>query len=261
VKRWEFERAVLASDLAPPARHILLALAVIANWPGGVVPLKFSPSLTKLGEMTGLSRRAVMNHLNALEKKPGQDGWVVRSRPDVNKARSDKERTGYQLCIPSRARRALETRAPDAPARESDALELGQEVPWARARGAHYQDHSNTSFQAAAPGPDLIVIEATGATPEEAAAIVRRIRNERDPRNIVGFLRRMATDGDLAQHLTEHRAAVRKREVDDAWTAIKRGPECEHRMPGGSMPHPTTGEPVCLSCRVGQRLPSRGVTA
>lgn len=260
MKRWEFERAVLASDLAPPARHILLVLAVIANWPGGVVPAKYSPSLTKLSEATGLSRRAVMNHLNAVEKTPAQDGWVLRNRPTVEKARSDKERTAYRLGVPSRARNALETRAPDALPRASDALALGQEVPWARAPRALYQDHSNTSFQAAAQSPEGIVAEATGATTEEAAAIVKRIRNERDPRSMAGFLRRMASDGDLAQHLTDHRAAVRLRSVEQAWAEIKRGPECEHRMPGGSMPHPATGEAVCLSCRVAQRLTNRGAT-
>lgn len=261
MKRWEFERAVLASDLAPPARHVLLVLAVIANWPGGVVPAKYSPSLTKLAEATGLSRRAVMNHLNAVEKTPEQDGWVHRSRPTVEKARSEKERTAYRLGVPARARHALEAREPGALPRAPDAPELGQEVPRARAPRALYQDHSNTSFQAAAPGPEQIVAEATGATPAEATAIIKRIRNERAPRNLVGFLRRMATDGDLAQHLTEHRAAVRLREVEAAWTEIKRGPECEHRMPGGAMPHPATGEAVCLSCRATERRTSRGVTA
>lgn len=95
--------------------------------------------------------------------------------------------------------------------------------------------------------------EATGATPEEAAAIIKRIRNERNPKSLPGFLRTMARDGDLAEHLTQHRAAIRRSALDEAWTAIKRGPECPHRMPGGAMPHPTTGEPVCLSCRIENR--------
>jgi hypothetical protein len=134
-------------------------------------------------------------------------------------------------------------------------------VPWARAPRAHYQDHSNTSFQTKPASAEDLVSEATGATPEEATAIVKRIRNERDPRNLIGFLRRMATDGDLTQHLTEHRAAIRLRHVEAQWAEIKRGPECDHRMPGGAMAHPTTGEPVCLSCRVTRHLTNRGATA
>lgn len=261
MKRWEFERAVLASDLPAPARHVLHVLAVLADWPSGVVPAQFSPSLTRLSEMTGLSRRAVMNHLNASEKKLGQDGWVIRSRPEIEKARSEKERTAYRLGVPARARDALEVGAGDALARAGDALGLGQEVPGARAPGAHNQALTNTSFQNAAADPAQIVVETTGATAEEAAAIVKRIRNERDPRNLTGFLRRMARDGDLAQHLVEHRAAIRLRSVEAQWTAIKRGPECEHRMPGGSMPHPSTGEAVCLSCRATERRTQRGATA
>ncbi len=107
----------MASDLPAPARLILLTLASLASWPGGRVPAEFSPSLTTLADKTGLARRAVMNHLNAVEKKDGIDGWVLRDRPEVAHARSKKERTQYQLSIPAGAPHALdeqEVRAPDA---------------------------------------------------------------------------------------------------------------------------------------------------
>jgi DNA-binding MarR family transcriptional regulator len=253
VKRWAFERAVLASDLAAPARHILLSLAVLADWPGGIIPAQFSPSLTKLAESTGLSRRAVMNHLNALEKKEGQEGWVIRSRPEIEKARSEKERTSYRLGVPARARRALEAREPDALARAGDALEVGQEVPWARARRAHNQDLLQTNNQTAGTSPERIVAETTGATPEEAAAVATRVRNEREPRNLVGLLRRMATDGDLSTLLTEHRAAVVKARVAADIAEARRKPDCEHGTPGGDQPHPVTGHPLCPLCRARSR--------
>lgn len=262
MKRWEFERAVLGSGLPAPARLILLALAVLADWPGGAIPARFTPSLSTLQEMTGLSRRALMNHLNDIERAEKRDGWVVRSRPTKERARSEKERTRYRLVLPARARDALElgqdmppSRAGDALARARGALELGHEVPPARARGAHkpdpFQTYSQTAAKQPSPnGPEQIVIDSTGATPDEAAAVTKRVANERNPRSLPGLLRRMATDGDLTQLLTEHRAATKKAAVAQALDAARRGPECEHRVPGGSALHPTTREPICPQCRI-----------
>lgn len=262
MKRWQFERAVLASDLPAPARLILLALAVVADWPGGVVPARFTPSLTTLTTMTGLSRRAVMTHLNDIERSEDRDGWVIRSRPTKARARAEKERTGYRLSVPSRAGHALElgqdmppSRAGRALARESGALDLGQEMPSARAGDAHKPDRFQTYNQTAAKRstPEQIVMEHTGATPEEAAAITRRVANERHPRSLPGLLRRMGTDGDLAQLLTDQRAATIRAHVADAIADARRGPECEHRIPGGNALHPTSGEPLCAQCRTKAR--------
>lgn len=243
----------MASDLPPPARHLLHVLSATADWPSGVVPVQYSPSLTKLGEMTGLSRRSVMNHLNALEKSAEQEGWVIRSRPEVEKARSEKERTSYRLGVPSRARVALEARAGDALARAGDALELGQLVTEARAPVAPYQPTTNTSSKPTAATPAQMLTDATGATEDEAAAVIARIRNEREPRNLVGLLRRMIADGDIATLLTEHRAAIIKTRIAEQIAELRRKPECEHRMPGGDQPHPTSGQPLCPLCRAATR--------
>lgn len=261
MKRWEFERAVLGSDLPAPARQILLVLAVLADWPGGVIPARFTPSLSTLQEMTGLSRRALMNHLNAIERDAERDGWVVRGRPTKERARAEKERTRYRLAIPARARGALElgqemppSRAGDALARAVDALELGHEVPPARARGAHKPDPSRPMpDRSQASTPEQIVIDATGATPDEAAAITKRIANERQPRSLPGLLRRMATDGDLTQLLTDQRAAAIRSRVADTIAAARRGPACEHGEAGGASLHPTSGEPLCPQCRTKAR--------
>ena len=265
MKRWEFERAVLASDLAPPARLILLALAVLADWPGGVVPARFSPSLTTLAELTGLSRRAVADHLGQIERTAERDGWVVRARPTKENARSKKERTRYRLTIPASAPRAPElvqevhsSSASGALASAPRAPELVQEVHRASASGAHKPDLPRPSQtaakdQPAGNTPEQIITAATGATPAEAAAIARRIANERQPRSLPGLLRRMATDGDLPQLLTEHRAAVIRASVSDAIAEARRGPKCDHGEPGGNALHPTSGEPLCPQCRMKAR--------
>lgn len=124
--RWAYERAVLASKLPASARLVLLALAVVADWPCGKTPERFTPSLSTLADLTGLSRRTVMDHLNIAEA----DGWVERYRPLVEKARADKERTRYRLMVDKAS-------ATVALARAGDALELGQEMPQARAPVAH----------------------------------------------------------------------------------------------------------------------------
>ncbi|BCJ64125.1 hypothetical protein GCM10009779_71860 [Polymorphospora rubra] len=264
--RWQFDRALMASELPGPARLILFVLAALANWPGGLIPARFGPSLTTLAEKTGLSRRAVAAHLNDVERTSEQDGWVVRSRPTKESARSKKERTQYQLCIPASARSALElvqevhsSSAGNALASAPDAPELVQEMHRASAPGAHSPSLSKP-FQAAAKkqpagsAPEQIVIKATGATPDEAAAVVRRVQNERNPRSLRGLLNRMATDGDLPDLLQEHRAAAHRAAVSAALDEARRGPACEHTIPGGRAPHPTTGEPLCPQCRVRARL-------
>lgn len=104
MKRWQFDKALLASDLPGLTKLILHTLAAKANWPGGHIPDEFSPSLTKIATLAGMSRRAVMTHLNAAE----QLGWVKRGRPSVVAAITDKECTNYVLAIPdARASPAL----------------------------------------------------------------------------------------------------------------------------------------------------------
>lgn len=95
--RWDVERALLVSDLPSPARLLLLVLLVHANAQTADTG-KYSPSLTKLGEETGLDRSTVRRHLDRLER----EGWVIRHRPPVALARSQKARTRYVLRDPAR---------------------------------------------------------------------------------------------------------------------------------------------------------------
>ena len=145
--RFEYERAIRASELKPPSRHLALTIATWADARTGLIPDRFQPSLTTLEQSTGLSRATVRTHLTHLEK----DGWLKRSRPPVAKARAEGETTKYRILIPRTAvvpvEEAEEGRAGDAlPTEEvgqelphpraGDALPVGQELPWGRAGAA-----------------------------------------------------------------------------------------------------------------------------
>lgn len=161
--RFEYERAVRASDLPPLSRLLAFAIATWADLKTGTIPHPLMPSLTTLESATGMSRGSVRAHLDRLES----DGWLVRKRPSVAAARAEKARTQYRLRIPrsavvldtgdalaggeadsaSRAAPALE--GPEKLGQESPqagagaALELGQEMTPARAGAA-----LNSSFSA-----------------------------------------------------------------------------------------------------------------
>lgn len=111
---------------------------------------------------------------------------------------------------------------------------------------ASRQQHGR-SRQASA---EEFVSEATGATAEEADAIVKRIRNERDGiRDMTRFLQHLAKAGDLRRYLTDVRAAA-KRAADDADRKIRQSmPMCQHGKAGGDQPHSATGEIRCDACR------------
>jgi DNA-binding MarR family transcriptional regulator len=119
--RREVEKAVWHSKLEPPAKLIVLALAAKSDNDTAVVEPKFTPSLSTLQAMTGLSRSAVAEWLNALEDA----GWVKRSRPPAG---SRDVRTSYALLVGalSAARRKRKPSSPPGgPANEPDVSEFG----------------------------------------------------------------------------------------------------------------------------------------
>ena len=88
-RRWEIEHAVDGSDLHPYERLILRVLLSNSDPRTGIIPPKYMPSIQALVKRTGMSRRAVFTHLNALELH----GWLVRNtRPG--------KRTNYQINAP-----------------------------------------------------------------------------------------------------------------------------------------------------------------
>lgn len=110
--RFEYERAVRASDLPPLSRLLTLTLATWADVKTGIIPDRLSPSLSTLEEATGMDRSTVRRHLNKVETA----GWVVRNRPDPAAARAKKARTRYRITVP---------KGIEVP--ESDGYEVGAE--------------------------------------------------------------------------------------------------------------------------------------
>lgn len=119
--RFEYERAVRSSDLPSLSRLLALTLATWADVRTGRIPQRLTPSLTTLEGATGMARASVRTHLNKLEA----EGWLIRDRPSVAAARSEKARTQYRIRVPKGAA------VPDM-----DGDELGQQMSDARAGAA-----------------------------------------------------------------------------------------------------------------------------
>lgn len=119
--RFEYERAVRASELPPLSRLLALTIATWADVRTGTIPARLQPSLTTLEAGTGMARASVRTHLDKLET----GGWLIRKRPTVAAARSKKATTTYKIHVP----KGVEV--PD-----SDGIELGQEMPPSRAGDA-----------------------------------------------------------------------------------------------------------------------------
>jgi hypothetical protein len=131
MEQWQFNRALQASKLKAVTRALLMHMGVLADWPGGVIPDRYSPSLAKLVEITGFSRRAIQEHLNLAE----EEGWIKRDRPTTAQALGAGERTTYRLLIPdvqlvpnALGHEAHPPRAPRALGRAPGALGTDQAV-------------------------------------------------------------------------------------------------------------------------------------
>ncbi|NEA22636.1 hypothetical protein [Actinomadura bangladeshensis] len=62
----------------------------------------------------------------------------------------------------------------------------------------------------------------------------------------------MAAEDDLAVWLKELRAERGADGVAAEVAQARSGPECPHGEPGGALPHPQTGVPLCPICRAHQ---------
>ncbi len=145
-RRFEFEREVRRSDLAPLSRLLALTIATWAEEKTGAIPKKYTPSLATLAQATGMSHASVLQHLKRLESS----GWIVRCRPEPQLARSKKARTEYKLTVAARsaadhaistARSGADLATPSS--RPGADLELGQELTGARS-GADLKTNKNT---------------------------------------------------------------------------------------------------------------------
>ncbi|MGW6395434.1 hypothetical protein ACWFR1_34200 [Streptomyces sp. NPDC055103] len=218
--RFEYERAIRASELKPPSRHLGLTIATWADVRTGIIPDRLQPSLTVLEKATGLSRGAVRTHLDLLE----EGGWLHRGRPSVARARAEKATTKYKILVPksvilpadddseARAGDALpdETVGQEMPQpRAGDALALGQEMTPSRAGAAlsSYRSTNGPVVPPAAALPDQMLSkwwEQYGHTTAQNKSTIRRaiadaLTNGLAPATLWDALTRL---GDLAKPIT-----------------------------------------------------------
>lgn len=105
--------------------------------------------------------------------------------------------------------------------------------------------------QQRAGSAEEIVQSATDASDTEAAAVVGLIGVEaKQPiRSMVGFIRRLGDDGELAGWLDRVRQDASRETVRRFVAGLADKPACIHGTPGGGELRPDTGEPQCALCR------------
>lgn len=94
--RFEFERAIRRSDLAPLARLIALTIATWADAETGRIARKNQPAQSVLMEATGMSKSAFLAHRKALLDA----GWVSYVPPEKIKAQKEHAQNVYSIHIP-----------------------------------------------------------------------------------------------------------------------------------------------------------------
>ncbi|MDX3354724.1 hypothetical protein PV703_15700 [Streptomyces sp. ME01-24h] len=94
--RYEYERAIRRSSLAPLARLIALTIATWADADTGVIARKNQPAQSVLMEATGLSKSAFLAHRKSLL----DEGWIQCLSPDRIKAQKEHAQNVYSIHIP-----------------------------------------------------------------------------------------------------------------------------------------------------------------
>jgi hypothetical protein len=141
--RWRVVDAVEASDLPPPARHLMLTLCLRCGEHRAHTGQlsEYSPSLSELARLTGWKATPVKKYLGELERL----GWLIRDQPPVKLQRSEKARTKYTVRIPgeppdlfalSRPPHDLENDMSGL-SRSPDDHGLGRQATWARSPRDH----------------------------------------------------------------------------------------------------------------------------
>ena len=150
-----------ASDLPPIGRHIILVLCGRMMQGSTLIPREHSPSLTRLAAGTGWDRRTIMRYLTVLEKA----GWLIRHRPDPEKARKEHARTSYTVLMPelgTGSAQARDTATPglgtgSAQARDTRPSGLGTGDPEARGREPSNQTLSDQRTDQSGDLVDLVI--------------------------------------------------------------------------------------------------------
>ncbi|MEU4217569.1 hypothetical protein AB0F10_19625, partial [Actinoplanes sp. NPDC026623] len=170
----ELQRAVCNSAMPSTGRHIMLTLAIKADWETGVIPREHSPSLSLLVSMTGLSKSTIAEWLDVLETA----GWIKRDRPPRG---SRDERTGYTLLIgsahvpkPQRAsRRTSSSRPRDGPVADGDTGQTSTfgSPPGAPVLQADSSDMGGLPAFGSPPGEPVRLADTSSRPPGGTAAV------------------------------------------------------------------------------------------
>jgi hypothetical protein len=263
--RFEYERAVRASDLPPLTRLLALTIATWADVRTGVIPERLMPSLTGLENSTGMVRASVRTHLDKLEA----GGWLGRKRPTVAAARAKKATTSYTIRVPKGAAvpdsDGIEVGQELAEARAGDALDaqtLGQEMPQARAGDALALGQEMTPSRAGAAlsssyGPKKSVEDqlhpapaantAQRADEDDAPHIVQPLIDEMNRRGLrVSWQMQAGNWKALAALVRTHSVPVLVDHAERVWKNAKTEPYSAryflpgwqglHELPEGSAP-------------------------
>ncbi len=102
------------------------------------------------------------------------------------------------------------------------------------------------------PADDLLrnVMNAVGATPAEARALIDAVEEKHHPSDISKYMATMAKSGDLARRLAELRRTTTA-SGPPRFADLIAQPPCPHGMRGGDQIRPATGTPACPDCRCG----------
>lgn len=218
-QRFDWERAVLASDLPGPARLVALVLAVRVN-PDLSIPAEFSPSLTRLAKDSGQGRSTTARALNRLEA----DGWVVRDRPETEAAIRSHERTRYRLGIPSTESRSGTGVVPERDGVEGTQSRSGTGGSPALGRGV-VPERDTTSTSSITSSISSVVTSVVGEQEEE--------KNEKNED---------ATEDVTKRWTWEDETYARKRNpaltVADLDTIADLAESVSERKPGPGVPSP-----------------------
>lgn len=152
----------------PTTRHVLLTLALHMNEKGG----SCFPSIDLLVEESGLSRRAVIDHLRTAER----DGWI--GKRDLRRPNGQGwRRVEYIAQIPAQAERLLNVEqagAPDAP-RQGGAGNALPSPTAPRERGAPGSERGAPGSKGGAPGaPEYFSSTSKNSSKEKTPAASRR---------------------------------------------------------------------------------------
>jgi hypothetical protein len=161
--RYAVERMVEASGLPTCSRDILYALARRMDQGSILIPGRYSPSLYRMAEVTGWSKRHIQRHLARLEAS----GLIVRSR-------SKGRRTAYAVVWPALEKLGTQGRRDPERTRDTESYPVGTPGPGTRdtaspelgTRGRETRDTAARS-QTSQLSPDL--------EPDPEITMVRRL--------------------------------------------------------------------------------------